>query len=217
MYEKYNVEIKFRDKIAGGTPKHPDVIKSWIDVKLKDKLTATEKKKLAKETIQAMSAEEEISKSWNGFKQDSEGVHIEDRHVKALIREAAYVLELTRGKGSVIKKQIIQHGLFIKPAHIHLTKSGKTLMKPDGYEEKAIHIMTALGPRDALKRYDYVEKADASFQIWIAKPYSGGRARITEKEIRAMFDLGQEIGLGADRSQQMGKFDIIKLEKLKDN
>ncbi len=31
IWKKYDVELQFRDKLVGGVPKNPDVVKSWID------------------------------------------------------------------------------------------------------------------------------------------------------------------------------------------
>jgi hypothetical protein len=130
-----------------------------------------------------------------------------------MFKEAASVLEITRGKGSVQIKQVLQHGFFIKPAHINFYRDNGSLQIPDGYEERAIHVMGFMGPRTALKRYDYVEKAEIKFQILVTKPFSGEKAQITSDMMNRMIELAQEIGIGADRSQQMGKFDIVEFTK----
>lgn len=218
MYEMYEVHIKFREKIAGGIPKNPKVIEDWIQAKMKGKLTKEEQKELTKKTIEEMDVEEEVKKSWAGFKCDDKGIYIEDRNVRGMFKEAASVLEINRGKGSVQIKQVLQHGFFIKPAHIHLFRenSKELIQEPDGYEERAIQIIGPKGPRTALKRYDYVERAEIQFQVLIAKPFSGEKSQITEDMMTHMIKLGQEVGTGADRSQQMGKFDIVEFTKKED-
>jgi len=78
--------------------------------------------------------------------------------------------------------------------------------KPDGHVESAIHVMTPRGPRSALKRCDYVQQAHATFEIWVA-----GEA-VTKKDLEQLLTLGQEIGLGASRSQGYGKFTLERFE-----
>lgn len=212
QYERYNVGIKIRDKIIGGIPKHPEVIKGWIDAKMSKTLTKEERKELAQKTAKEMDVGEEVKKSWNGFKSDEKGLYIENRYINALLKEAAYILELSRGTGSTIFKQILQHGLYVEPSKIYLKRNGRVLREPDGYEEKPLHVMGPLGPRDALKRYDYCEQVECEFTVSIIKPLRGGDARINEKSLRAMFEAGQNIGLASDRSQQHGKFDLVKFE-----
>jgi len=79
---------------------------------------------------------------------------------------------------------------------------------PDGCIESAIHVMTPRGPRSALKRCDYVQQATASFEIWVAG------ATVTTKDLKELLMLGQEVGLGASRSQGYGKFTLEEFKPI---
>jgi len=69
-------------------------------------------------------------------------------------------------------------------------------------------VMTMRGPRSALKRCDYVKQATANFEIWVAAP------AIAKGDLEKMLKLGQEIGLGASRSQGYGKFTLEKFRPI---
>jgi len=196
LYKKYRVKIKFRDKILGGIPKNPEMIKGWLAGRKVPKEEINERAEKIAEEVQA--TEEE--KAWTGFKSDKKGIYIEPRQIRAMLKEAAFVKRMTRTPGF---RDSINHGLFIKPEKIYLTRDGKEIKEPDGYEEKPIHVIGPRGKRTELKREDFVEKAEAEFEIWDATTV------ITKKDLQIMLTLGQEIGLGSSRSQDFGKFDIV--------
>ena len=87
-------------------------------------------------------------------------------------------------------------------------------VEPDGYEERPIHVQTAQGPRTAIKRVDYVQDKTMAFQIWVLKTAPAETRHIGETEIVAMLRFSQENGLGGDRSQGGGKFDVIEFAKI---
>ena len=88
---------------------------------------------------------------WSGFKTDATGgLFIETRQVKALIRECATELELTKDRTAGLRQRI-QHGLMIKSPEggerLHL---GRT--EPDGAYTSVCHVMTPRGKKAAFKR-----------------------------------------------------------------
>jgi len=203
LFRKFSVEIQFREKILGGIPKKKELIEPWLKSRGVPREAA---KEMAEEIAEEVETVEDIvAGAWTGFKSDEKGVYIEERQIKALLKEAAFVLELTK---KARFKDSIAHGLFVKPERIHFYRGQTWLQKPDGHDETAIHVMTRRGPRTALKRSDFIEKAKCRFEIWVAGP------AINEEDLRRLFTLGQEIGLGASRSQGYGKFDLLKFESI---
>ena len=209
LYDKWLVEIVFREKLCGGVPKNENTIKSWVESKTGH--TDKQAEELAAEAVEAMK-EQLTDASWNGFKQDAEhGLYIEPRQVKAMLRECFTMQRVfVKKKGS---KQIHQHGLEIKglehPSRIYLGRA-----EADGDDEGPIHVMTAQGPRSALKRVDYVEGATLTFELWRFKTVATEKRHISHDALVAALTLAQENGLGADRSQGRGKFDVTKFETI---
>jgi hypothetical protein len=212
LYDIYRVEIQFVDRVCGGMPKNPDLLKGWIAATTEhDDDTTTQQEKEARDAILAPTEE----KSWNGFPGDGRGLFIWARQIKALFKECATMLRVTTTKlGS---KQIFQHGFEIKgvdaagPAdRIYLGRS-----QPDAFAEGPIHVQTAQGPRTAIKRVDYVEGATLKFEVWVLHTEHAEKRHIDEETLARMLTFGQENGLGADRSQGHGKFKVVEFSRVK--
>lgn len=230
LYDVTRVEIRVRDKICGGQPKNKELLLDWIKSTTghKDAITTAQTEE-AKATI----LHEESEKSWNGFPEDEKGLFIWARQVKAMFRESATMLRLTTEKRG--SKQIFQHGFEIKAVDaqghkvvadtggIEEAKANGVLyipsdrlylgrQKPDGSDEGPIHVQTAQGPRSAIKRVDYCSCPLITFELWVLATHPSETRHVGEMDIREMLLFAQENGLGADRSQGMGKFDVVSFE-----
>lgn len=231
LYDIYNVQLTFRDKICGGMPKNPELLKGWIAATTKHEDELTDKQ--VEEAREAL-LEPTQDKSWNTFPADDKGLFIWCRAVKALFKESASMLRVnTQRLGS---KQIFQHGFEIKPTGAALAAAmgvkqvlengtrvvgkqkhdriylGKTA--PDGYDEGPIHVQTPQGPRSAIKRVDYATDVVLEFEVWVLHTAPAEKRHVGEDELVEMLRFGQENGLGADRSQGHGKFDVTHFELL---
>lgn len=233
LYDITRVQIRIRDKICGGQPKNKELLLDWIKANTghEDTITVAQTEE-AKATI----LHEESEKSWNGFPEDEKGLFIWARQVKAMFRESATMLRVTTEKRG--SKQIFQHGFEIKAlpgsqtsktpvkdmgedardsgehvavgeGHIPSDRLYLSRMKPDGMDEGPIHVQTAQGPRSAIKRVDYCQYVLIEFEIWVLATHPSETRHVGEMDIREMMLFAQENGLGADRSQGMGKFDVV--------
>jgi len=147
-FEKYNVKIEFTRRVVGAIPKNPEVIDAWVKARGKKAgRTPKQLEELKKMIEEQVGADEEAEKRWVGFKQDEKGIFLEDRNVKAMLRESANTLDAFRGKGAVARRQTFQHGLFVEPARIYFRRDGEIIREPDGQQERTIHVITPLGPK----------------------------------------------------------------------
>lgn len=208
LYDIYRVRLRLRDKICGGTPKNPDLIRDWIKARTEhdDDITAVQTAE-ALETLIDTTTE----KSWNGFPADADGIFIWSRQIKALFKECASMLRVTTEKRG--SKQVFQHGFEIKGStvadRVYLGRK-----EADWYDEGPIHVQTAQGPRTALKRVDYASTPEFTFDVWVLATHAAETRHVGETELRAMILFGQENGLGADRSQGRGKFDVLEFTRV---
>ena len=208
LYDRYNVTIKVRNRIMGGVPKSSEVIEAWVRARTgyDDELT-----KAQTEEALATQVAEEAEKMWTGFPGDERGLFVATRQIKAMLRESATMLGITKKKRG--SKQVVQHGLEIKgPDHEQRVYLGVT--EASGSDEGPIHVMTAQGPRTALKRQDYVDAPTLSFAIWVLKTAPQETRHMGETEIVQMLTFAQENGLGASRSQGHGKFDVVEFSTM---
>ena len=100
--------------------------------------------------------------------------------------------------------------LFVEKDHIFFYRDGKIIEKPDGHEERAIHVIGALGPRSALKRYDYVVEPEMKFHIRYLND-----GLITLDLIDVFLEYAGWNGLGSDRSQGEGRFELVNISARK--
>ena len=208
IYTRYALTIKTRGRLCGGVPRNKELIRTWVEASTGFKDETTEK------LIQAdaeLVVNEVAEKSWIGFMQDEKGLLLQARNIKACLKQSASLLGITvKKRGS---KQILAEGMEVKSVtgsdRIHL---GRT--SPDGTDESAIHVMTAQGPRTALRRMDYVENVNIEFEIWVLSTAAQETRHIGEKELTLILKHAQENGLGASRSQGEGKFEVTRFEKI---
>lgn len=195
MWRHYEVTLQFRDKVVGGIPKSKEMIERWLQ--------ARKKPELIDQTVAEMGdqLDETIDTMWTGFKADEKGLYIETRQIKAMFKEAANVIRHAIGFKGFMKARVAEK-VFIYPDKVYL---GVT--EPTGWEERPIHIITRQGPRSAFKRYDYVERARITFNFKVLDD-----GQITDEHLDAILEYAQDAGLGADRSQGMGKFDVVEFK-----
>jgi len=194
MWIKFEVETQIRNRIIGGIPKNPEMIKAWLQSRGLGDLEEKTKAELADQLTEGQ---------WQGFKKDDNGLYIEARQVKAMLKEAANIVRhVIKFKGPMRAR--LAERLFITPNHISLTCQEAT-----GSIEKPIHVMTRLGPRTALKRSDYVQRPKLKFTLWLLDDGMFDRSHLEH-----LFNYAGEAGLGADRSQGEGQFDLLCLEMM---
>lgn len=192
MWHKYEVVIQIRDRIVGGIPKNPEMIKAWLAARGLEDLEEQTKKEMADQLTEG---------SWQGFKRDADGLYIEARQVKASWKMAANVIrKVIKFKGPMRAR--LAERLFITPRLIHLG-----VQEASGFYEQTIHVIGPRGPRNAIKRCDYVTAPKLEYAIWILDD-----GMFKKKNLEPLLLYAQEMGLGADRSQGEGQFDVVRFE-----
>ncbi len=220
LWEKWEVEFQMRDRLYGGIPKNPDVMSSWIKVGtgLSDSVLdeAVERIKATDPTAVTVANIDQIAeKGWTGFKSDTNGLFVEHRQVKAMLKEAANILRDVLGikafRSKIAELIFLEGDTQFGEGRIHLDR-----LTPDGFEERPVHAMTPSGPITALKRVDYVDTPTIQFTLKILhKPVlDQDKKKWWAKDfLPVLFEYASENGFGADRSQEKGKFRLTRLEK----
>ncbi len=214
-YSKYRIRLAFRDRVFGGYPKNRELIRSWIKSRTGHDDEQTDKQ--VAEAEAALEGQLLEESTWTGFPRDEVGVYLDSRAVKAMLRECFSVARIFVQKPGT--KQIFQHALVVdglqNQDRIYLEREdGTHLGEPDGNIERPIHPDTAQGKRSALKRADYAERVEVEFLLRVLKTHPQEGRHIGRDELELALVIGQEDGLGADRSQGFGRFDVIKFDRL---
>ena len=249
IFSSYRATIEFSGKCLGGTPADPGMVEKWIassaGISGED-----QRRELVLRTLTEIGFEFDPESPYdaimaaakasavlegNRFKFDETGLYIEDRQVKALIKEAVNILFAGQQWGATLKgpRSYVAERVFVHPARIrffHIGSPETCLQEKDGVERLVGHIMGPQGPRSILQNAEYVEGAGLSCVIKVLNPEtktirrkpsdtddtfaSRSITHPTDDEWAAIWELGGEGGLGASRSQSYGKFQITGWEKV---
>jgi len=203
MWNRYKVELCFVDKVMGGIPKHPDIIRSWLEARAPSEAAyarldnPTPLAELAVAVAEEVNAEAVAeNKVWSGFKGDSTGLYVDGYHLKSHLKDAANTLQKYQ-KVTGLKAKLANR-VFVQEPKLYL---GAT--EPAGYWEHPVHIMTMQGPRSALKRNDYVEKAKLSATLLVLDDQV-----ITEHLLWDLLSFGSVRGFGAERGLGHGRYEF---------
>ena len=211
MWKRYAVELRFTTPFASSTPKNPKDIEAMLiarapsEAELRKRKDAGEEivplDELGEQVAEEVKASEEVERGYATFKRDGKGLYYEARCVKAHIKDCANqlqgFLEIKALKSKVANR------VYVEPAKIYLGKS-----EPDGNETRIVHAMTMKGPRSSLKTIDYVDRPTLKFTL---KMLDDGV--VDEAILKAIFEYGGEHGMGQERSQDWGKYELMELEE----
>lgn len=233
VFTTYHARLQFRGRIMGGTPKDPGVIEGW----LRSKAGVTDEEEITSMMIrtlyelgidvpnnatteQVIEASKALAgKSAVGFKRDNNGLFIEGRQVKAMLKECVNILyggsegwanpRAKKKKDSdepLYKKaprNFTAERVFVNPERIYLG-----VKDPTDVDLVIGHIIGPQGPRSTLTYYEYVEAPAIAFDVMVTDD------AIPQECWPEIWVQAQEIGLGAVRSQGQGRFDILAWDKV---
>ncbi len=215
LWNRYAVTIKLRNKLCGGIPKSTEMIDSWLRAKkkklgLEPNEAETQAQAAKTATEMGLDLEETVTGMSTGFKSDPEhGLYIEGRQVKAMLKESASVMGVTTNiRGA---KNYLTQGVFVKVVENALDRIYLGVKEPSGTEETVIQINSAQGKRSAFKQFDYVVGATISFELWLLKRIDG-KEMVPVDMVKLLLQHGEESGLGSNRTQGYGTFDVVAFE-----
>ena len=83
-----------------------------------------------------------------------------------------------------------------------------------GVEQRFIHVMTARGERNAIKFLDYVVDPYIEFTLMLKNVNARPLHTITLEHIETMLEYGTTHGLGAERSQGWGRYEVTGITEI---
>lgn len=221
LFVRYRARLEFRDKLMGGVPHDPKLIEGWLRAKagLTDdvdelrvallrtmsEMGADVRPDMSFEEVQAASESLAGVKETTGFKRGEEGLYIESRQVKAMLKETTNILYAAERVGPTKKgpRSFLAERVFVSPDRIWLGRK-----EPDGVEMIIGHVSGPAGARSTLGYHEYVLRTSIEFDVLVA------RDAIPGEWWPDMWTHAQENGLGALRSQGYGRFDILQWDRV---
>lgn len=220
LFTVYEADLAFEDKIMGGVPKDPKIIEGWLrsQAGIEDgseireamlrtlvELGADVRSDMTDEELYKAAEELATMKQTNGFKRDDNGLYIEDRQVKAMLKESVNILYAGDRWGKTRKgpRSFVAERAFVKPARIYLGRD-----EPDGIELVIGHVSDASGKRSTLAYHEYAEQPILKIQVEML------RDELSHEQWAEIFYHAERNGLGALRSQSHGRFAVTRWERV---
>lgn len=209
-WRKLLVTLRFRDRLHAGKPASLDGAKAMLKARgLEDQIEPLP----LGDAERAVVAEEVVQEGLCEFtrRAGKSGIWFPSHHIKAGLKENLSVLKITqekRGTKGEMAEGIFVYGVVPEGAEsierdwVYLGEG------PDGQDTSVTHSMTARGPITAIKRNEYVLRREISFEVALSL-----RAvqKISPEDFVAVMVHFAEHGLGANRSQGIGKFDLVSI------
>jgi hypothetical protein len=239
MNDVYRVQLHFKERIVGGIPavnvdedapqeiqeeqtkKAKTVLDAFLRKRLADRMNEEEIAELVDQTYDEAYSDFE-AQATSTFKSDENGLLIEGRQCKAMIKEVGSRL----GFGKAIKgtrpslRGDIHEACHVDEDTIYLWEQNgdpgegaditlKHVTEPHGHETRPIHVWGPQGPQSAIKRSAYVTRGYIEFHVRILKSVT-----FNEEHLMEILTHGGDLGLGAERSQGFGKYEVIGFEQV---
>lgn len=202
----YDVSIHV-GRIVGGTPTDPDVASGWIKSRVselpKDDIIRDEVAKVMLERgVEMTEALEAVNSNrhLNGFRRDENGLYIEGRQAKAMLKENfnIYAPKAKWGPSNKGTMSFIAEHLFVVEDKIHLGVD-----EPSDIQQRFVHTWRGTG----IQLEEVVD--DAVLNFTVTSDFEFTREQWANVWLRA-----QNNGIGASRSQGFGKFTVIKWDAI---
>lgn len=148
-----------------------------------------------------------------GFHRDDTGLFVREGTIKAHIKDCANQVKdflvkagvaspRRKSSESIALRSLVANKVFVEPDRLYLYGSdGKPIQEPHGDVERPVHVITPAGPRNALKRVQYVVGAEITAYLKVLND-----GVITTGILTAIFDYGSIHGYGGDRSLGEGRY-----------
>lgn len=209
IFTEHYLELKFRDKIYGGLPGNREIFEAWMASKFEDPENT-------ENTETDLDLDKEIEQNTSQFRCDEQGIYINAHQVKAMIAQCASLLELTTQKRG--SKNTLKEGTFIKGVDEEGNFTGEKIYllpfrkEPDGVDSFTGNVSGPQGSRSIISNVQFCTQATIKMQIWMLTNRMGDNRgkKLTLGDVENILQLGQEVGLGAVRKFEVGKFDVIR-------
>lgn len=229
-WKKLLVEIQLRDELHAGKPARLDAANAMLAARgLGDVVEAREQERPAEER-----AEEVVEEGLCEFhrRDGRPGIWLPSNNLKSMIKENASVLgyradatprskrkekDLDEEGKAVARKKLqglrgaIHEGLFvcgIGPVDHDWIYLGTA---PAGVRQAVAYTMGPKGPRSSIKRNEFVKGVRITFEIWIAQAVQD---KIPDETLADILLHAQEHGVGANRSQGFGRFNVVSVKEI---
>lgn len=235
MWTTYRVRWEFITQLCASVPGASRLIKAWLESRA-PRVRPPQSKSLAEiaaEVIETLSEPEPDDQPTTlVFQRVNGALVVRMATVKAHLKDCAYQIQTylagyVQGDKSLRAK--VANGIYWPPdpplmiaggtPYLPiLNEGGNRVVEPSGVREKAIHVMTPMGQRSALKAFEYIEGAVMEFRLAVLTAPTrqvkrgkelvevAGRPLIDEDDLKSLMLYGGMHGYAGERSEDGGRY-----------
>lgn len=215
MWKKYEVELNFVGKLCGSVPMNPEMIQGWLDAR-KPRVRPPGSKDIletAEEVITSIQDQKELNAETEkrvtlGFQKVDGGLVMRGGTIKAHLKDCARILSqnyIGKIQGEKSLNVRVTNCVQVEEYWIPLLRNGKPIDEADNYIDKAVHVMTRIGPVNALKRIQFIEKPSMIFNLLVMES-SAKRLVVSLNDLKSVFQYGGIHGYAGERGDGEGRY-----------
>jgi hypothetical protein len=219
LWQKYKVIWTFKNRLCGSFPENKDMISPWLEARKPANKPegGRDMAEIEAEAIKSIEQEneEKVERTTLGFQRNDDFLVMRGGTIKAHIKDCARVLSSfgeKPQKGSGLRSLAVRATNCIYPEDywVPILKEDKQgvwrkIKVVDGEFDKAVHVQTAQGPRNALKRIKYVENPTLEFHLAILSTPKG--EVVSQAELEQIFEYGAIHGYAGERGDGEGRYE----------
>ena len=206
--------VLFIEELHGGTPRNPDVVRSWLKAKAgwtDEMQIQAEVNRIFRrdpnqtdEEVADAAIEARANRHVNGFKRDENGLYVEGRQLKAAIKEAA---SIARAVNKLDKRwgETGKGVISFVAEHIQVLDDRIYLNRAEHDELQTRFVQSRYGSGITVEEACFKVELTAT----IASDY-----KFSDREWAMIWTTGELQGFGASRSQGYGRYVVVTWESL---
>lgn len=216
LWQKYKVTWTFMNRLCGSFPLSKDMISPWLEAR-KPTNKPEGSKSIAEITDEAIGSirtteEENIAleeRTTLGFQRNDDYLVMRGGTVKAHIKDCARILSSfsekpVKGSGERTFAVKVVNCVYPDEYWIPILKNNRGIKVSDGNFDKAVHVNTPQGPRNALKRIHYVQNPTLIFHLNILSTH---RDVVSQADLERIFEYGSIHGYAGERGDGEGRYE----------
>jgi hypothetical protein len=201
MWLRAEVTMNFTRRLCGSIPLKKEMVRPWLESRMPNKKPQDSKlvEEIEQEVLETIEdIEERITL---GFQRVDGALVIRGGTLKSHLKDCSnQVKDILAPKIKALRSKVANK-LFIDDYFVPLLREEKPIEKEDGEFDQPVHVITAMGPRNALKTIQFINQPVARFRLRLLKD-----KEITPEVVEQVFEYGSIHGYGGERSMGEGRY-----------
>lgn len=214
IWSRFRVRWDFLTKLCGSVPADPAMREAWLANRAPAVRPPNSRSLLEiNEEVVATLAEpiEDEAGGLLTFQREAGQCVMRAATIKAHFKDCARFISsnyVGKIQGEKSFAQRVLNGVYLDPACYWipvLDPRGAIVMQPQGRYDKAVHVMTRLGQRSAIKTIEFILDARMEFSLLVMHDKSG-KLVVSTADLGTMMEYGGVHGYGGERGDGEGRY-----------